>query len=211
MSSIPADIPHVYGAIPGASGGPVSASSVERAKKETWADWLPPDAPAPTELMTRDELLTRLREEGLAVSRDNLRDWQSAGVTPYGINRWHEGATRTLYASWVVNVIRTLRAMQADGHKLPEIRDALRRTTFWPVTFHPPAATATAEASPPTLHTAPQSAAIAVLPDDLAARLIAFARQHEETFGARIVRVDVRLVDENGIPLAFRINTHHTE
>ncbi len=83
--------------------------------KATWADWRPGEPPQPDEVLTRDELLDRLATEGVTVSVDDLQNWQRAGVVPYGIRRWHRGATRMLYPPWMVDLLRHLRVQQQAG------------------------------------------------------------------------------------------------
>ncbi len=62
-------------------------------KRETWRDWMSPEAPEPTELLSRDELVNQLRQEGIKVSAADLRNWQDDGIVPYGIRRWYQGIT----------------------------------------------------------------------------------------------------------------------
>ncbi len=204
-------------------------------KRETWRDWMPDGAPEPDELLTRDELLERLRGEGFVVSVDDLRNWQSTGTIPYGINRWRDGSVKTHYPRWMLDVVRTLRAMQSDGRKLAEIRSSLRdifdRRRSDPVAaamgatgVHPdPIETAMQQAG---VHPDPVAAAMRAAgiggavfatdpviegAGDLAPRLAEIAREHERAFGGRIVRAELRLIDEHGLPLVFRFDLRQNE
>lgn len=216
--------------------------------KQTWRDWLPDGATEPDELLTRDELIEQLRGEGFVVDRDDFRNWQSSGAIPYGINRRHNGATRTLYPGWMLDVVRTLRAMQADGRKLAEIRAHLRdrfdrrrsammaagvgqaaargeaATLGGGATIYGSAsvvATATATAKATHVRSADASAVRATevtaverlpaSPVDLGDRLVALARDAERASGGRIVRAEVRLIDEEGLPLVFRFDTRPSQ
>ena len=165
-------------------------------RKTTWIDWLPEGTPEPDGLLTRDQLVDQLRGEGFVVDRDDLRNWQSTGAIPYGINRWRDGAVRTLYPAWMLDVVRTLRAEQANGRKLAEIRAHLRdvfdRRSADAATLRA-AATTTVEKFP-------------AVPPDLGDRLAAFSRDAERATGGRIVRAEVRLIDEDGRPLVFRFD-----
>ncbi|MDP9364222.1 MAG: hypothetical protein M3Q10_08355 [Chloroflexota bacterium] len=196
--------------------------------KATWMDWAGPDEPEPAELLTRDELIERLRDEGFVVDREDLRNWQSTGTIPYGINRWDGTATRTFYAPWMLAVVRTLRVMQADGRKMAEIRAHLRdlfdrrRSASKAGRIRSASAaavaTATATAAATVVRSSSDTAAVRAteataverfpaVPPDLAGRLVAFSRDAERATGGRIVRAEVRLVDEEGRPLVFRFDT----
>lgn len=178
--------------------------------KETWRDWLAEDAPEPTGLVTRDTLLDRLRNEGLGVGVYDLRNWQWAGIVPYGVNRWDQETrtTRAFYPLAMADIVRTLLTRKADGHKLadigPELRDQFRTLTSpRRVEAKDRAAvtateTATAAVRPPALPTA--------LPTALAPALAELARNHERAFGGAIVAAEVRLIDDRGRPLAVRFD-----
>ena len=88
-------------------------------KRQTWQDWRPEDRNlAPSDLLTRDQLIQHLTDKGIRVSVDDIRNWQGAGLIPYGIRRRHEGATRTLYPPWMVDLLRLLRVLQGQGMRL---------------------------------------------------------------------------------------------
>jgi len=195
--------------------------------RETWRDWELPGTAEPDELVTRDAIIAALRREHLTVTPDNFRDWQSAGVIPYGVNRWHDGAVRTLYPGWMLTVIRTVHELRAQGWKMPEVRDRVRavfRDRTAPFVVAVPTGTATAKGYPPTIHHAPielksisDSATFVTVetvtvqktidpPADLAPRLAELSRLAEQALGSRYPRAEVRLIDEDGVPLVFRFD-----
>ncbi len=99
----------------------MATEAASKAKRETWQDWRPEDGDlSPSDLLTRDQLIQRLTDKGIRVSVDDIRNWQGAGLIPYGIRRRHKGATRTLYPPWMVGLIRLLRAAQGTGMRLSD-------------------------------------------------------------------------------------------
>lgn len=176
--------------------------------RQTWRDWQRNDVPEPS-LITRDELLSRLDAEGIQVSVDNLQNWQEDGVTPYGTRQWHGGATRLMYPSWMVGVVRMLRHLQGQGETLDKIAPRVRvqardfQKTIDQVTTDGGRITAHETAS---IKIIPASASIAGIPHDIVERLQQWAQEHEETFGVRLARIDVSLVDEHERPLTFPID-----
>jgi hypothetical protein len=67
---------------------------------ETWESWFTAGTVIPdAALMTRQALLSALHGQGVMVSTKDLKNWQAAGVIPYGARRWHgaTGTSRTLY------------------------------------------------------------------------------------------------------------------
>jgi len=79
--------------------------------KETWIDWIPDDFRDPAialdddELITRDELLRRVRALGPDIHPRTLQVMEKQGLAPRPIRRWHEDAVRALYAPWVVEIV----------------------------------------------------------------------------------------------------------
>ncbi len=189
-----------------AFAGVAPAKPTAKPNKETWRDWLAEDAPEPTGLVTRDTLLDRLRNEGLGVGVYDLRNWQWAGIVPYGVSRWdpETRTTRAFYPPAMADIVRTLLARKADGHKLadlgPELRDQFRTLT----------SPRRVEAKDRAAITATETAAAAVrppaLPTALAPALAELARNHERAFGGAIVAAEVRLIDDRGRPLAVRFD-----
>lgn len=100
----------------------------EGRKRETWQDWQAPDAPEPTWLQTRAELLETLeaRRVDPPVTESDLRYWEYRGLLPAPIRQWHHGATRAVYPLWVTELVADLRFLQAVGHPLAQIGPALR-------------------------------------------------------------------------------------
>jgi hypothetical protein len=101
-------------------------SAKEAKPKETWDDWFPPGMPEPPGLMTRDELINRLRDAGLNVTTSKLRFWEQKDVLPRPIRRRHEGATRALYPPWEVAFIVAVKEMTQDGLTLEQTKVGIR-------------------------------------------------------------------------------------
>ena len=190
--------------------------------RETWIDWDLPVSEDPADLLTRDELLQMLRDQRVLVSRDDLRNWQSAGIIPYPVNRWHDGAVRSLYPHAMATVLRTIRSQQADGHKLPAIRETVRsifRDRTAPFVTTVPVATAIVAAPSPTvrirLHRFAQGRARKpvsaertleiALPPELLRGAAALARTTEAALGTHYPRAELHLIDEAGDPLVFTL------
>ncbi len=87
----------------------------EKAKRQTWRDWMPPmwdaynlgDPP----LITRAELIDALRAENLDVSERTLRFWEQTGLLPRptrGEQSGHGRGGPTLYPYWMPMVTRQL-------------------------------------------------------------------------------------------------------
>lgn len=114
-------------AAPVASRRPGTAKRQAR-KRETWRDWLPPSAPLPEVLYTRDELVRELErlDRGPRVTGRDLAYWESEGVIPAAVRQWHNGAVRALYPDWMVWLIVELRTLQAEGYNLTQIATKLR-------------------------------------------------------------------------------------
>lgn len=92
-----------------------------RDNRSTWRDCLPPDAPVPAELFTREQLLTQLKRWRVEATEADLRYWEYEGVLPRPVRQWHEGAVRALYPAWFVPLVQHLRALQRRGLTLDEI------------------------------------------------------------------------------------------
>ena len=79
-------------------------------KRETWRDWMPEGFPQPSdeELVTRSELLDRLRSDPqrtIDITERTLRLWESEGILPGPIRQRHKGATRALYPPWYATLV----------------------------------------------------------------------------------------------------------
>ncbi len=92
-----------------------------KGKRSTWRDLLAPDAPLPTELLTREQVLAQLKAWRVDATEADLRYWEYEGVLPRPVRQWHEGAVRALYPAWFVPLVRQLRALQHRGLSLDEI------------------------------------------------------------------------------------------
>ncbi len=176
----------------------MAANAPTTPKRGTWRDWLqlPDDAPDQP-LVTRDELLELLRMDGVDAKKSDLLFWQTAGVLPYPIKRWHRGATRSWYPAWFGGVVRQLRALQDEGYPLEEIGPQLRPYLRLLYAYNNPA-----PADPATRE------AWSNRPQDLAPQLRAIARGHEVITGTKIPRIEVRLFDEQGHPLTYSFDTN---
>lgn len=108
-------------------------SATAKTRRETWLDWKTEgqrfEAGPP---ITRDELVEKVRALGFRVSSDDLRFWETSGILPSAVKRWHEGATRAVYPQWMVAAVVSLRDYQGKGLSLDEIAQRLRATFYRP-------------------------------------------------------------------------------
>jgi len=102
----------------------------------TWIDWMPPGAPTGA-VLSHDELLAELRDQGIDLAAATLEHWRRNGVLPRPVRRRHDGATRPVYPSWFVPAIKHLRDLQRAGRSLEEIAPVMRSwalsTVLWNV------------------------------------------------------------------------------
>src|SRR5687768_14743350 len=77
-----------------------SSDKPAKPRRETWRDWMPPDAPEP-ELLTEADLLAFVNAAGIPVASADLRSWQAAGAIPNGTRRRAGGTTEALYPRWM--------------------------------------------------------------------------------------------------------------
>lgn len=96
--------------------------------KETWRDWMPEGAPEPDQILTRDELVERLRYYNVDADTESLRFWEREGILPRPIRQRRNGATRTTYPDWMIYLVRRIRQLQAEGFSLEQIRPRVRRS-----------------------------------------------------------------------------------
>jgi hypothetical protein len=215
---------HIYSATR-ANGRTMPAETTPQ--PETWADWLAGDesAPGAGELLTRDELLARLRDEGIIVSSHDLKNWQRLGVLPLGIPHRAGRSTHARYPPQAVIALALVRQLQSQGHTMADIRKILRGTFRIPpeegqivvnrgagtlalehgrviYRIAPPTATATGNAFAPDIILGKLDP-----PAGLQDQVAAFARMAEQAYGGRIVRAELRLIDERGLPLKFDLET----
>lgn len=105
----------------------MAAEQTERVPRETWRDWLTPDAAQAllgpradkSLLITRAELLERL---GGSVTERELRYWESSGALPRPVRQFHRGAVQALYPSWHVDVVSNVRESRAEKLSPDEMR-----------------------------------------------------------------------------------------
>jgi len=106
------------------SGGThVTAAST----KQTWRDWMPEGTPEPKGLLSRDELVDRLRYYRIEADATDLRFWEQRGILPRPVRQRRDGAIRTTYPEWVISLVRRIRQLQAEGFSLEQIRPRIRR------------------------------------------------------------------------------------
>lgn len=103
----------------------------EKRRQQTWLDWIPEGWPAPSdeELIGREELLDRVKREfGIEIHPDTLRGMERQGLLPRPVRKWHEGATRALYAPWVVDLVGRAYLRRGQGNTesaIEEVRAAV--------------------------------------------------------------------------------------
>jgi len=96
------------------------------AKRETWREWQAPEVVEPP-LLTRGALIEALARLGLDdIDERRLRFWEMKGVLPGPIRRRLDGATRALYPPWMVNLVFSLRHLQARGFALDDLPARMR-------------------------------------------------------------------------------------
>jgi len=95
----------------------------------TWRDWLPAGTatPADDELITRGELLARLKDVGVELTPRTLQTWEQLGIMPRPTRRWHNGANRSFYPAWVVYIGRLADSLKTYGAPIEGIRERIRR------------------------------------------------------------------------------------
>ncbi len=156
--------------------------------QKTWLDWqhesLPelPD-PATEALLSREEFLDELRRRGIDLPEVTLTHWEKAGLLPRAIRRW-QGAPKSFYPWWMLNVVAELKRMHDRDMSLAEIRPRMRPTILMNVV------NSVAWANPldkPTQETRPS--------------LEAYVRAWEQTGGERVGGVSVQLLRDNGDPI----------
>jgi len=171
--------------------------------KESWIDWLPDegreDALLDAEpLLTRNELITELKQSSIAVTARDLIHWQTVGAIPYPDRRRHKGATRGVYPQWMISTVRLLKSLQEQGYKLREIGPILRDDLYH--RFTPQAQTPRQQRDQEK-----RMARRAFFPlvDELDPRIRSFARIHERLKGGHIERAEVVLINDEGTRHAY--------
>lgn len=158
------------------------------AEQDTWVD--PPwsdDGALPERVLTREQLVERARANGAEVTARDLIYWETEGVLPRAVKRWHDGATRALYPPWATYFVVTLRRLQRDELPLRAIAEELRRPHHLAIArdaYRP-------DADP--------AAGDAVFSDRFfSLALSARMRQIGRIVGKRVARAEVRFFDEDG-------------
>jgi hypothetical protein len=121
MAAMPVDLADV-----GEPGWDMTTDAPAKSKRETWLDWQPPDAPEPEQLLTKGQLLDELRKMGEHIPERTLNHWQSLGMIPRPVRRWHAGKPASFYAEWVVEAVVRARDMRRDGSRPADIGRSLR-------------------------------------------------------------------------------------
>lgn len=91
-------------------------------KEASWYDWFP--TRTPRDLVSREELLARLRERGIEISERTLTYWELKNVIPRPIRQRQagaKGAARALYPLFAVDTIAKVRSLQDNGISLRAI------------------------------------------------------------------------------------------
>ncbi len=166
-----------------------------KGNRETWRDWLPPGAEVPTELLTRDELLERLRHWRVDATEADLRYWEYEGILPRPVRQRHEGATRAVYPSWFPLLVRQLRRLQREGFNLGEIAVRLRTHARLLLAYDDDEVGQQLRRLAPRGATTPEDIP---LPSELTAALEWFARLHERFRDVPVARVEVHVIGTDG-------------
>jgi excisionase family DNA binding protein len=169
------------------------------ARGTSWNDIIPRHVRldrAIDDYIPRHELMERLEAEGISVSQHDLQNWQYDGIIPYGINRSDGRGLRTFFHPAMPHIIRMVRALQADGLTLDEIRPKLIEH-FGRLLRVP----GSSENSISPTWRAPAL--------DFGPRVAQMAREYEAHFAkgdplTNIAYAEVRLIDEEGRPMVFR-------
>lgn len=167
-------------------------------KRETWREWLPPARVDPRPLLTRAQLVERLRADGVQVEEADLRYWEYEGILPRAVRQRHEGATRAVYPIWFADLVQHLRTLQGGGYELREIARMLRDIVAgqrppW-ITLHPH-----------FWRQASSGMGVAVPPSELSAPLMELARRTRHIHGEGAVkRGEIRFYgDEDAEPIVY--------
>jgi len=108
------------------SVGGTSGTLADVSQREEWTAWVPTNRNSMDELITRDEIVDRVRQSGIHVTADDLRYWERQSVLPRAIRRRRGNATYALFPEWYVQLVIWIRAWQQQGMRLREIRPLLR-------------------------------------------------------------------------------------
>lgn len=163
----------------------MASEAPAKPKHETWLDWLSPGQAEPRPLITREELVERVRELGVKAGPGDIRFWESEGILPRAVKRWHNGATRALYPNWMPYVVVSLRDHQANGVPLSEIAERLRATFY----------RSGEKAGGSALITNVEQSVLVFGHEAMQPALLAYIRRFEQRTGKKVGSVEVRLLD----------------
>ena len=83
------------------------------------------------EMVSRDELLTLLRETGNDVAERTLRSWEASGMLPRPQRRWHESGPRSgvraMYPWWSAFAISMAKRLRERGYSPDDTRSEIVR------------------------------------------------------------------------------------
>jgi len=171
----------------------------EPGNHQTRHDRLQPEgasAASDDELLTRGQLIAQLKDEGIEITAFDLGNWQRAGIVPHGARRWRDGATRVVYGPEMVDVIRRLRALQAEGYKLRQIGSRLRASVARDAVH---------------IHSTDEATVVRTLSDvdgllsPAVEAVEAYARRYQERHGVRLTPVAIAFRDEDGHEHVFPV------
>ena len=162
---------------------------------------------------------------GVEATTPDFLYWQRQALVPYPVKHRRAGATRAYYPAWVADLVRHLRRRQEAGRTLAELRPEMK-TVARALSEGRPAAVAgvgiriEVPAGRLEVIGAPATAvvhedfgagsaagALSATPATFPPLAAALARAYEARFGGRIVRVEVRLIDERDRPASFTFVT----
>jgi hypothetical protein len=175
------------------------ATTGTKAAQETWLDLQRstlPGAPEPRHLLDRQAFLAKLDELDLDVDEGTLRSWEHHGVIPRAVRRWDPAvkARRAWYAPWVIALVVRLRELQANGLSLQELAPQLRAEATLAINHNWTADLMGEDAL---------SRLVPIVPATLEPALVIAAKRYQRAKGTRIIRAEVKLIDENNMPVSW--------
>ena len=150
---------------------------------QTWLDLMPPgNRPAKAEMLTRDELLTELKDRGVELNDTTLVFYEKSGVLPRAVRSRRDGSPVALYPDAAVDWIAYARQLQDSGTPLSQLAPLVRT--------HVLLSTGHGE-----IDTTP---GVSDVVSALESALATFAAWHERTHGTPVATADARLLDTAG-------------
>jgi hypothetical protein len=73
------------------------------------------------EMITREEFIEELKQQGVSLTKSNLVRWQQLGILDKPIRIWHRGATRALYHRADLTMALRARALLDIGYRRDQI------------------------------------------------------------------------------------------